>query len=256
MTARDPKLHLRGVRKSFGARTVVSIDDLAIGRHGIEGLIGPNGAGKTTLMGLITRKLTADSGAITYWRDGEPIDVMRMGMDAVVRAGLVKTNQVIQDFDSLSIRDSLRLSLTPPRYESMWGVLRGRALPDAVEREVDDYLRLFRFQKPDGHALSAGEKKLLDILRCLVLKPRVLLMDEPTAGLPDDLTRQVMELVVRKVREEGLSVLIVEHDLDLIWSYCEYVHFVADGRLQCQGMPQEVKESRLVAEKYMGIVDA
>ncbi|MDZ5697449.1 ABC transporter ATP-binding protein [Chelativorans sp. M5D2P16] len=250
------RLSITDLKKSFGGRTVVSVDRLEIGRHRIEGLIGPNGAGKTTLMGLITRKLTADAGRLIYRPGDTDIDLGSMSMDMVARAGLVKTNQVIQDFESLSIRDSLRLSLALPEWERFWTVFARRRNDERIEAEIDEILTHFPFANPGGKALSAGEKKLLDIIRCLLLRPRVLLMDEPTAGLPDDLTRAVMTLVEQKADENDMSVFIIEHDLDLIWDYCAHVHFLAEGQLLCDGSPKEVRDHPVVVEKYMGIVDA
>ena len=249
-----PSLRIEGLRKSFDGRTVVSIDRLCVGGYGIEGLIGPNGAGKTTLMGLVTRRIDANEGRVLYddGRGGGERNLAGMGMDAVARAGLVKTNQVVQDFAALTIRDSLRLALAGPSGERLWNVFAPRRADPGVEAEIEEHLARFAFSQPDGHALSAGEKKLLDILRCLVLRPRILLMDEPTAGLPDDVTRQVMDLVAERVCTDGMRVLVIEHDLDLIWEYCEHVHFLADGRLMAQGTPEEVRADATVAEKYMG----
>ena len=245
------QIHLKNVTKSFNGRTVVSIDNLTLGNHGIEGLIGPNGAGKTTLMSLITRKLPADNGSISYSPNGNPLDLSKMKLDQVARAGLVRTNQIIQDFDSLSIKDSLLLSLTPPWYERFYNLFSEQDLRQQTAEEIDFYLDYFHFENPRGHALSAGEKKLLDIIRCLLLKPKFLLMDEPTAGLPDDQTRLVMDLMKQKA-EDGMSILIVEHDLDLIWEVCEFVHFLAAGELVTQGTPEEIRQNQTVAEKYIG----
>ena len=254
MSAAGPSLRIERLSKSYDRRTVVSVDALRIGGRGIEGLIGPNGAGKTTLMGLVTRKLEADEGRILYddGRGGGERDIRGMSMDAVARLGLVKTNQVVQDFETLTIRDSLRLALARPSRERVWTVFARRRPDPAAEAEIDALLGRFSFSQPDGHALSAGEKKLLDILRCLALRPRILLMDEPTAGLPDDVTRQVMDLVAERVRDEGMCVLVIEHDLDLIWEYCEHVHFLADGRLMAEGSPAQLRADAIVAEKYMG----
>ena len=111
-SAAPTRLHLTNVRKSFGGRKVVDIADLALGRHGIEGLIGPNGAGKTTLMNLVTQKLRLDAGTVHYSPNGDgSINITGMSVDRVARLGVVKTNQVIRDFDGLTIRDSLLLSL-------------------------------------------------------------------------------------------------------------------------------------------------
>ncbi len=99
--------------------------------------------------------------------------------------------------------------------------------------------------------MSAGEKKLLDIVRCLLLKPTFLLLDEPTAGLPDDLTEKVMA-VVRDLAAAGTTVVIVEHDLNVIWNLCDTVHFMAEGSVILAGAPQSIREHRTVVEKYLG----
>ncbi|MEM7336359.1 MAG: ATP-binding cassette domain-containing protein [Chloroflexota bacterium] len=248
------KIVLKNIRKSFGGRTVVDIDNLTLGAHPIEGLIGPNGAGKTTLMSLITRKLSADQGQILYLpANGAKVDITHNSLDEVARMGLVRTNQIIQDFESLTIRDSLLLSLSTPHFDKFYRIFGTQKLAQSVNDEIDFYLDYFPFENPNGHALSAGEKKLLDIIRCLMLKPKFLLMDEPTAGLPYDLTQSVMALMQKKAVEDGLTILIVEHDLDLIWEVCDFVHFLAEGQLMTQGTPEEIRKNQMVAEKYMGV---
>jgi ABC-type branched-subunit amino acid transport system ATPase component len=250
--ARSKSLHLHAVRKQYGGRTVVNIEDLVLGAHGIEGLIGPNGAGKTTLMKLITNVVSPDSGRIEYHLPDETVLLSAKKPDAIARMGIVKSNQVIQDFESLSIRESLLLALAGAKEEKFWKVLSDKTFQRRAVQEIDEYLDIFSFQNPDGTAGSAGEKKLLDILRCLLLKPRFLLMDEPTAGLPQEETDKVMDLMRTKTRENDLSILIIEHDLDLIWQTCEYVHFMAEGEILLQGTPTEVRNNATVAEKYLG----
>ena len=232
---------------------IVDIADLTLGTHGIEGLIGPNGAGKTTLMNLITHKLKMDHGQVVYYPNGEEMDISNRSMDEIARFGIVKTNQIIQDFESLSIRDSLLLSLSTRKYEKFYRIFSEGALLKETKAEIEEYLEYFHFENPDGHALSAGEKKLLDIIRCLVLKPKFLLMDEPTAGLPEDQTIKVMDLMKKKTKEEDMSILIVEHDLDLIWNVSEIVYFMAEGEILLKGTPEEIRKDRTVAVKYMGV---
>ena len=118
--------------------------------------------------------------------------------------------------------------------------------------EIEEYLDLFPFDNPYGFAKSAGEKKLLDILRCLLLRPRLLLLDEPTAGLPAGIRDRVMDLIRRKATEENISVVIVEHDLNVIWSLSDYVHFMAEGSVLLQGDPPWIREHATVVEKYLG----
>jgi len=203
-------------------------------------------------MGLLTRRITATEGTIDFHIDETRHDLIGMQSHQVAQLGLIKTNQRIQGFESLTIRDSLRLAATTPEQESLRSVFNKSVVSDEIETEIDTYLSEFKFSEPDGYAKSAGEKKLLDILRCLIFKPKMLLMDEPTAGLPQDVTDQVMEEVARQAKN-GLRVVIVEHDLDLIWSSCDYVYFLSDGEMLFQGTPEDVKANRVVAEKYLGI---
>lgn len=248
----DKKLHLKNVTKSFGGRKVVDIKDLSLGKHGIEGLIGPNGAGKTTLINLISHKLNMDKGQILYYSNGNEIDISRETFDAIARLGMVRTNQIIQDFQSLSIRDSMLLSLANSKHERFYKIFSEKRLRKETEQEIKEYLDYFHFDDPDGHALSAGEKKLLDIIRCLMLKPKFLLMDEPTTGLPQDQTDLVIAMLRKKIEEEAMSILIVEHDLDLIWRVSENVFFMAEGEILIQGPPDEVRKNKTVVKKYMG----
>jgi ABC-type branched-subunit amino acid transport system ATPase component len=113
------------------------------------------------------------------------------------------------------------------------------------------YLDLFGFDDPTDYALSAGDKKLLDIVRCLLLKPSFLLLDEPTAGLPDELTEKVMD-EMRRLAAAGTSVVIVEHDLNVIWNLCDQVHFMAEGSVVLSGNPEAIRENHTVVEKYLG----
>ncbi len=186
-----PEIYVRGVVKSFSGRVVVDVDDLTLGRDPIEGLIGPNGAGKTTLMRLIMHSLPLDRGTISL-RPSAGAEIMLSSLPAhqLAHQGVVKSNQVIMDFDKLTIWDSLLLAVAEARYEQPQRVLAEGTVFRRHEEEMRHYLDLFDFQDPCRLALSAGEKKLLDIVRCLLLKPSFLLLDEPTAGLPDRSDRE------------------------------------------------------------------
>lgn len=247
------KLEARNITKSFSGRKVVDVPELILGTHGIEGLIGPNGAGKTTLMNVITKKLQPDTGTVTYYPNGEAVDITTHSLEQIARMGIARTTQIIQDFPSLNIEGSMLLSLSTQKYDQFWKVGGAeQALRKDAAEEMAYYMDYFHFQDPSGHALSAGEKKLLDIIRCLLLKPKFLLMDEPTVGLPMDQTQKVMELMQKKIEEEDMAILIVEHDLDLIWSVSEYVHFMAEGEIMIQGTVDEIRQHKTVVAKYIG----
>jgi len=247
-----PKIHVRNVVKSFSGRIVVDVDDLVLGEKPIEGLIGPNGAGKTTLMRMVMHSLSLDQGTITL-RSPQGQDVVLSSLSAhlLARHGVVKSNQVIMDFDKLTIWDSLLLAVTETRYEQPYRVFAEGTVFGGHEEEMRHYLDFFGFSDPAAFALSAGEKKLLDIVRCLLLKPRFLLLDEPTAGLPDDITEKVM-VAVRELSAQGTTVVIVEHDLNVIWNLCDRVLFMAEGSVILTGDPQSIREHHTVVEKYLG----
>jgi ABC-type branched-subunit amino acid transport system ATPase component len=247
-----PRIRVSGAAKSFSGRVVVDVDELVLGEQPIEGLIGPNGAGKTTLMRMIVHSTSLDRGTVVLLPPGGgEVALSSLPAYRMARHGVVKSNQVITDFEKLTIWDSLLLSSTEGRYEQPQRVFSERTVFGRHEDEIRRYLDYFGFADPMAFAMSAGEKKLLDIVRCLLLRPTFLLLDEPTAGLPGELTEKVMTLI-RDLAAAGTSVVIVEHDLNVIWSLCDRVHFMAEGKVILRGDPQTIRENRTVVEKYLG----
>jgi ABC-type branched-subunit amino acid transport system ATPase component len=247
-----PRIRVQGAVKSFSGRVVVDVDELVLGDRPIEGLIGPNGAGKTTLMRMIMHSTPLDRGQVSLLpADGGAVVLSSLPTHWMARHGVVKSNQVIMDFDKLTIWDSLLLAAAEARYEQPHRIGSERTVFRMHQEEIRHYLDYFGFADPAGFALSAGEKKLLDIVRCLLLRPTFLLLDEPTAGLPDDLTEKVV-LVIRELAAAGTSVVIVEHDLNVIWNLCDEVNFMAEGSVVLRGSPQSIREHRTVVEKYLG----
>jgi len=240
--------------KSYDGRVVVDVPDLTLGAHPIEGLIGPNGAGKTTLLRMIMHAISLDQGRVTLSPNGKGSEVVLSDLPTSRMAdhGVVKTNQVITDFEQLTILDSMLLAIARTSDERAYRIYREQGLYDETIGEIQWYLDRFEFEDPYGFANSAGEKKLLDIIRCLLLKPRVLLLDEPTAGLPDDIRDQLMALIKEKASEENMAVVVVEHDLHVIWTMSDYVHFMAEGNVMLQGEPTYIREHETVIEQYLG----
>jgi ABC-type branched-subunit amino acid transport system ATPase component len=246
------RIRIQGAAKSFSGRTVVDVDDLVLGGSPIQGLIGPNGAGKTTLMRMIMHSTSLDRGRISLLPPGgDEVVLSTLPAHRMARHGVVKSNQVIMDFDKLTILDSLLLAVAEAKYEQPHRIFSERAVFGQHETEVRHYLEYFGFADAMTFALSAGEKKILDIVRCLLLRPTFLLLDEPTAGLPAALTEKVMA-VVRKLAAAGTSVVIVEHDLNVIWNFCDEVLFMAEGKVILRGEPKSIRENRTVVEKYLG----
>jgi ABC-type branched-subunit amino acid transport system ATPase component len=247
-----PRIRVQGAVKSFSGRVVVDVDDVVLGDRPIEGLIGPNGAGKTTLMRMIMHSTPLDRGTVTLQPpEGPEVVLSSLPAHRMARHGVVKSNQVIMDFPKLTIWDSLLLAVAEHRYEQPQRVLSEGTVFRRHQDEIRHHLDYFGFADPTAFALSAGEKKLLDIVRCLLLRPSFLLLDEPAAGLPDELTEKVMT-VVRELAAAGTSVVVVEHDLNVIWGLCDEVLFMAEGKVVLRGDPQSIRENRTVVEKYLG----
>ncbi len=247
-----PRIRIQGAVKSFSGRVVVDVDDLVLGERPIQGLIGPNGAGKTTLMRMIMHSTSLDRGRIALVPPaGGEVVLSSLPTHRMAQHGVVKSNQVIMDFDKLTIWDSLMLVVAEASYEQPYRIFSERSVFRRHEPEMRRHLEYFGFDDPTAFAMSAGEKKLLDIVRCLLLRPTFLLLDEPTAGLPADLTDKVMA-VIRQLASTGTSVVIVEHDLNVIWNYCDEVLFMAEGKVILRGDPRSIREHRTVVEKYLG----
>ncbi|MEL6980790.1 MAG: ATP-binding cassette domain-containing protein [Actinomycetota bacterium] len=245
------EIHIEGVQKSYSGRMVVDVDDLVLGDQAIEGLLGPNGAGKTTLMRIIMNSVTPEAGTVTLRRPEGALALSSLPTHKMAGNGVVKSTQVITDFDQLTILDSLLLAVAGTNHEIPFGRSTEKILATESGEEIRRWLDYFGFDDPNALAQSAGEKKLVDIIRCLLLKPKILLLDEPTAGLPDEITRKVMA-AVRELADEGVSVVIVEHDLDVIWELCHEVAFMAEGRLLMKGDPADIRTDATVIEKYLG----
>jgi ABC-type branched-subunit amino acid transport system ATPase component len=247
-----PRISIEGVVKSFSGRVVVNVEELVLGDQPIQGLIGPNGAGKTTLMRMIMHSTPLDRGRISFLpAAGGEVVLSSLPAHRVAPHGVVKSNQVIMDFDKLTILDSLLLAVTEATYEQPFRIFSEGPVYVRHQEEIARHLAFFGFGDPMAFARSAGEKKLLDIVRCLLLKPSFLLLDEPTAGLPADLTEKVMA-VIRDLSAAGTSVVIVEHDLSVIWNLCDEVLFMAEGSVILRGDPASIRENRTVVEKYLG----
>jgi ABC-type branched-subunit amino acid transport system ATPase component len=196
--------------------------------------------------------LKVDSGQILLERAGQrDVELSRLAPHKIARNGVVKTNQVVTDFDGLTILDSLLLAVTPSRRENPLRLIGEKATYAEHRAEIEAQLAHFGLDHTRRLARSAGEKKLVDIIRCLLLKPAVLLLDEPTAGLPSDVTGKVMTSVA-ELAAGGTTVVLIEHDLDVIWNLCEQVTFMAEGEVVLRGAPADIREHKTVIESYLG----
>ncbi len=224
-----------------------------IARGGITGLIGPNGAGKSTVVSLIAGTLKPDVGEI--WFDGQVIN----GLSVHERAGigLVRTFQHSSEFGSLSVLENLLVGAPGQVGESYLGALRGKRFWRAQEaRNVDratDLLRRFDMAPKASDragALSGGQRRLVEIMRALMAEPKLLLLDEPMAGIHPDLGQRIAGYL-EDIRDEGMTMLMIEHELAMVEQLCDPVVVMAQGGVIAQGSMEELRQHQEVIDAYL-----
>ena len=247
-------LQVRGLTRSYYGVHALRGVDLTVRGGRITGLIGPNGAGKTTLFNCISGLVRPDAGSVTF--DGAEVTGWRA--DRVTGAGLVRTFQIARGFPRMSVLDNLMLYGTAQPGERVWPALlrtgacrrREASLRQQAE-QIADRLRLTRVLHAPAAALSGGQKKLLEIGRALMARPKLLLLDEPVAGVNPTLAREIGEHL-RALVADGISVLLIEHHMDTIAALCDPVIVMAEGRHLREGSFAELAADPFVQEAYMG----
>ena len=259
LTERDmdkrPVLDVRGLGIDFGGLTAVDNFNLMIGRNEIAGLIGPNGAGKTTVFNLLTNVYQPSRGSILL--DGVPTAGKKTYQ--VNRMGVARTFQNIRLFKDLSVIDNVKVGL----HQSM-----NYHLPEALlrlpsywkqERKTTDeaigLLNIFHMSDLAGKqagSLPYGAQRRLEIIRALATRPKLLLLDEPAAGMNPSETAELME-VIRRIRDEfDIAILLIEHDMNLVMGICEGIAVLNFGRVIAKGTPDEIRNNPQVIEAYLG----
>jgi branched-chain amino acid transport system ATP-binding protein len=242
-------LEVKDVRKAYGAIKAVDGVSFDVGPGEIVGVIGPNGSGKTTLFNSILGQIRPTSGAVAF--EGE--DVTAMSPLELARRGVGRTFQTLQVFGQLSVRDNLIVAAQEFR-----GTLRERlfAPGDAgLGAEADRMIELFRLghvaDLPAGR-LSYGQQKLIDIAMAFMPKPKLVLLDEPCAGVNPSLVDQLLQLLVELNRTQGGSFVVIEHNMDFIMRLCPHVICMVEGKVLAEGAPRDVQSNRQVLEAYLG----
>jgi branched-chain amino acid transport system ATP-binding protein len=242
-------LEARGLTRRFGGFTAVDGVDLVLPAGARHALIGPNGAGKTTLVNLLTGALATTGGRVSLL--GE--DVTAMPQHRRVKRGLARTFQVNQLFPDLTPLEAAALALAEREglTARWWRPLRANR---ALEEEAAALLARLRFAPAELTAptrlLPYGRQRLLEIGLALALKPRVLLLDEPAAGVPPGESREVLETVAALPRD--VAVLLIEHDMDLVFRFAERITVLAQGAVLAEGPPEAIARDPRVREVYLG----
>ena len=248
-------LTVERLTKSFGGVRAVDECSLAVRAGTITGLIGPNGAGKTTLFNLLTGFLHPDHGRVTF--RGEEITGLRPHQ--VFRRRVCRTFQIPREFKELTVVENLLVVPPDQAGESLvrpWLTPRRVAAEEARSRvkalDVLRFLGLADLRDAAAWTLSGGQKKLLELARTMMVDPELLLLDEPGAGVNPTQMREVAGHIQRLAAERGVTVLLIEHDMDLVMSICDPVVVMSEGRPLAEGPPEAIRRDPRVLEAYLG----
>jgi branched-chain amino acid transport system ATP-binding protein len=235
-------LEVRGVTVRFGGN--VALDDVNIETDpgSVTGLIGPNGAGKTTLFNVITGLLPPNAGRVNL--DGR--DLSRVSPTKRARLGLARTFQRLELFHVLSVRENIRVAADIRK-----GYSRDKSNPAAVVEEIIERIGLTDVADARVDSLPTGQCRLVELGRCLATRPKVLLLDEPASGQNEGETEQ-FAVLLRQLASEGVAILLVEHDVQLVMSVCTMVHVLDFGRIIAQGTADEIQRDEAVLAAYLG----
>jgi branched-chain amino acid transport system ATP-binding protein len=239
-----PLLEVRGVSKRFGGLVAVSDVSFSIAEGEIVGLIGPNGAGKTTLFNVVNGVYKADDGSVTF--AGK--DITRSSPDKIVHFGLARTHQIVKPLNDLSVLDNVTVGACFGRE------YLDRAAARKVASEVLQQVGLGDRAEMMARSLTIAGKKRLEVARALAAKPKLLLLDEVLAGLNPTEVATMIELI-RKIRDSGISVLMIEHLMQAIMSLSDRIVVLNLGRKLAEGRPDEVVRNSDVVEAYLGFPD-
>jgi branched-chain amino acid transport system ATP-binding protein len=249
----DPIVITDAVVRRFGGLTAVDVDHVEIQRGSITALIGPNGAGKTTFFNLLTGFDRPDNGSWTF--NGKSLS----GMPAykVARGGMVRTFQLTKALSKLTVIENMRLGAVGQRGESVWRAMFPgfwRNQEDDITARAEELLARFKLDTMRDEfagSLSGGQRKLLEMARALMVEPEMVMLDEPMAGVNPALTQSLLGHV-KNLREEGMTVLFVEHDMDMVRDISDWVLVMAQGKLIAEGPPDSVMSDNRVIDAYLG----
>jgi len=249
----DPILTADNIRREFGGIVAVDVDHFEVQKGSITALIGPNGAGKTTFFNLLTGFDQPNSGQWNF--NGRAMNGVASHRTAAL--GMVRTFQLTKSLTKLSVIENMRLGATDQKGEKWWNGLFAavwKGQEAEITERADELLARFKMDHMrDEYAgsLSGGQRKLLEMARALMTNPTLVMLDEPMAGVNPAL-KQSLNQHIRGLRDDGMTVLFVEHDMDMVHDVSDWVIVMAEGRIIAEGTPDDISSNPAVIDAYLG----
>ena len=242
-------LKIDKVSKSFGGIIVANEVSMYLKPGSINAIIGPNGAGKTTLFNLITGKIKSDSGYIFI----ENKNITTLSEVEITHLGIARAFQITNIFPTLSVKESIKVALLAKQHglNNMWD----RFITHSINEETENIAKLAGLTKvynTISSELSHGDQKLLDIALALALKPKVLLLDEPTAGMGPEERWEMIKRIKNLWKKTKMTILFIEHDMDIVFDIAQKIYVLQQGAIIAEGHPKEIKSNQKVIKAYLG----
>ena len=242
-------LKINNLKKSFGGIVATDNVNLELEKQTINAIIGPNGAGKTTLFNLITGKLKTDSGSVFI----ENREITNLDETETTHIGIARAFQITNIFPNLTVYESIKLALLSKKngLNNMWT----RFKDHNINSDADDIIKLAGLIKSKNlvsSELSHGDQKLLDIALALCLKPKLLLLDEPTAGMGPEERWKMIDRIKELWKKTKITILFIEHDMDIVFGIAQKIFVLQQGAILAAGNPKDIKKNQKVIKAYLG----
>ena len=247
-------LEIKNLRKSFGGLKAVDITNLNFERNKLISLIGPNGAGKTTFFDLITGFTKQDSGTTTF--DGK--NISNLESYKISTLGMVRSFQLRKVFDRMTVNENILFSASSLKNDRFINSLFKSTMKSKIEQELNEkknevlnMVNLYHMKDSYARELSGGQKKLLELARVIIQKPKILLLDEPLAGVNPKLSEEILSLI-NTFAKEGISILMVEHNISAVMKVSDHIVVLAEGSVIAEGSSDEIRANEKVVSAYLG----
>ncbi|HEY8910172.1 MAG TPA: ABC transporter ATP-binding protein [Desulfosporosinus sp.] len=241
-------LQVEHLKKAFEGYQAIADANLLVPKGEVVAVIGPNGAGKSTLFNLITGHLQADSGHVQFQSE----EITNLAPYKICHKGMARSFQLINIFSSLTVFENVQTSVIAKHHFDMNFFRPARKLLVEETLEVLESFGLLEYKDRSCSSLSYGDQKVLEIAIALGSKPELLLLDEPTAGMSSEETRKIVNLIKRLSQEKGLTILLTEHDMELVFDVAQKIMVLHQGRTIAQGLPEVIRNDKSVQNAYLG----